>query len=132
MKGDRFGWSPDIGGYVLRDDKYYSEYGRVYEMSIDCMFRTGLDEGDVPVGQENYADWTDEKREQVFAALKKAADVEDEERQAEIDARVATIRQAAKKLTKEEYEAIMDEGMLRGRGYDYWEDENNEEKGWWE
>lgn len=62
-KGDQFGYSPDIGKFVTRGDKTYSEHGHVFKEGDGGFFRSMPRDAD---SHENYADWTDEHRASVL------------------------------------------------------------------
>lgn len=101
-KGDVFGFSPDIGKFVERDGKTYSEWGHVY--GSDACFRS------LPYGSdahENYADWTDEQRSERLAKNVLEHEEYKKRRQAERDARQVLVDSAKAKLTEEEFSAVL-------------------------
>lgn len=104
MKGDVFGYSPDIGKFVTRDGKTYSEYGHVYAEGPDRVFRS-LPR---PFGShENYADWTDEQRAARLAKNDREREEHEKRRKSERDARQALVDRAKEKLTEEEFNAVL-------------------------
>lgn len=111
MTGDEFGYSPDIGKFVIRGDKIYSEYGCVYERG--GMFRS------MPRGadsHENYADWTEQQRAAKLDEALRNQEEEQNRRNIKRDARRILVAQAEKKLTKEEFEAVLGHNESEDRG----------------
>ena len=101
MDGDAFGYSPDIGNFVTRDGKTYTEHGYVYARG--SVFRT------MPTGthHENYADWTDEQRAAKVAEYVQRREDRERERKLAREARRSLVAQAKTKLTEEEFEAVL-------------------------
>ena len=101
MNGDEFGYSPDIGHFVTRNGKTYTEHGYVF--GTDLIFRA------MPSGSsgENYADWTDEQRAVKVAERVQRQEEQQRERKLERDSRRLLVIQAKSKLTKEEFEAVL-------------------------
>lgn len=88
MTYDAFGYSPDVGSFVIRDDKMYTEHGRVYEAHERTMIRSmPLTAG----SHENYADWPAEKRAQVLAAATKEYEEHKKAKEAEHAARLELV-----------------------------------------
>lgn len=110
MKGDTFGWSPDIGSYVERGDHVYTVHGHVYPAG--GMWRSSLSPS---AETENYADWTDEKRAAVRVEAKARQAREEQERREEDERRARLIATSRAKLTDEEYEAVYTQGLIDGR-----------------
>jgi hypothetical protein len=104
MTGDVFGYSPDIGMFVTRGDKTYSEHGAVYESG--GMFRSLPHAVD---SHENYADWTEEQRAAKLTEVRRSYNERERQRDIEREARRALVAQAKKKLTEEEFQAILDD-----------------------
>jgi hypothetical protein len=105
MKEDQFGFSPDIGKFVIREGVTYSEYGFVYcqgaiYRGMPC--KAGA--------HENYADWTDTQRAEKMAQTEAKNDQMREEQKRRSDARKLLVEQARKKLTEEEFDAVLDYG----------------------
>jgi ligand-binding sensor domain-containing protein len=100
VKGDKFYFSPDVGRIVLRGKTFYAADGRTYKSSATIRMMQ-YDEFD-----ENYADWTDEKRAQVLAeSMRKERDERDRQ-DAELRQREVLRESARGKLTIEEYDAV--------------------------
>jgi hypothetical protein len=97
---DRFGWSPDIGRFVVRDGLTYTEYGTILEPGT--LYREGFGAYE----HENYADWTEEHRAEVLAATQARVRGREEVRLAELEERRKLLARAKLKLTEEEYNAI--------------------------
>lgn len=102
MKGDTFGWSPDVGEFVRRDGKVYTEYGHVIDEATSA-FRVGFGN---PVPKENYADWSDEKRGQVCAYWQAFSAAREAEEKEQHEKRLKFVESAKAKLTPEEWEAL--------------------------
>jgi hypothetical protein len=113
MIDDEFGYSPDVGRYVRRYGRLYTEDGCVYEENEYTTIRG------MPLGagaHENYAEWTDEQRARVLAAAKQTYEEYKKVKEAEHFARLKLVEQAKAKLTEEEYEAIVVEAVREERG----------------
>jgi hypothetical protein len=102
---DRFGWSLDIGRFVVRDGLTYTEYGTILEPGT--LYREGFGAYE----HENYADWTEEHRDKVLSSTKARVAEREKARQAELDERCKIVERARLKLTDEEYEAIRAEAL---------------------
>jgi hypothetical protein len=111
MKGDEFGYSPDIGKFVVRDGKTYSENGVIY--GPDSIFRSVSYDVD---SHENYADWTHEQRAARFAEASRIYEEYEKERIVNRDARRALVAQAKEKLTEEEFDAVLRHNDCEDRG----------------
>lgn len=103
MKDDVFGYSPDIGRYVTRDGKTYSQWGHVY--GPDALFRSSMPYG--ADAHENYADRTDEQRAARLAKNVQEREEYEKQRKAERDARQVLVDRAKAKLTEEEFNAVL-------------------------
>jgi hypothetical protein len=101
MNIDQFGYSPDIGSYVKRNGKIYTEYGAVYSDSF--LIRSAL----CSSISENYADWTEEHRAEVKAAFEKKWEEEKNKKDVEKASHQKLIEQAKTKLTEDEFWAVM-------------------------
>jgi hypothetical protein len=115
---DEHWWSPDlgVGEAVLRKGKFYCASGDVFEESAFIRW-VPLD---TPI-KVNYADWTDEERAKVKARLvraKKKADAEFKVLLVRgfdlfglfLQAKRKLVESARKKLTAEEFHAMLMEG----------------------
>lgn len=107
MEGDQFGWSPDVGRFVRREDTIYTEHGHTYVDGDGYAFRVGSMSDTPPTDGENYADWSESKREEVIAMNRARTEKYEEEEAREVKKRNALVEQAKAKLTPEEYEAIV-------------------------
>lgn len=103
-KGDQFGYSPDIGKFVTRGDKTYSEHGYIIRKGDGDFFRSMPRDAD---SHENYADWTDERRAAVLDENTRKSQEYEKQRDTKRDARRALVAQAKEKLTEEEFEAVL-------------------------
>jgi hypothetical protein len=102
VTGDTFGYSPDIGKFVTREGKMYSENGVVYESG--GMFRSMPREAD---SHENYADWTEKQRSEKFIEVFRRQEECEKQRDAERAARRILVEQAKQKLTEAEFQAVL-------------------------
>jgi hypothetical protein len=107
MEGDVFCFSPDIGRYVQRGGKAYSEHGRVYDLP-GAMFRSmPSPHGSTP----NYADWTDEERAAALSSARSAQEAAAASLAAQAAVRNALVESARQKLTPEEFDAVVNLGQ---------------------
>jgi hypothetical protein len=101
MKNDQFGFSPDAGKFVVRDGKIHTEFGLVYRNF--ATFRSLPREVD---SHENYADWSDEQREEALAKHRRMCEELDRRRKAQQELKLTLVESARKKLTEEEFDAV--------------------------
>jgi hypothetical protein len=109
---DSFFFSPDVGKLVSRGDFLYTEYGHVVRRSDGAIRMMPIDSVN-----ENYADWTEERRCAVRAAIERQCELEKTEETVHRAHRDSLVSQARTKLTEEEFEACYDSGFEDGRGY---------------
>ena len=100
--GDAFGFSPDVGRFVLRNDLMYTEHGAVYTRAEQTWIRSMP----TATGEENYADWSDGKRAEVAAENARKYALQEEERKAARQAQELLVLSAKAKLTEEEFDAV--------------------------
>lgn len=117
MENDYYGYSPDIGKFVRRNDKVYTSGGEIINESAGGpMFR------EIPSSaaffEENFADWTDEQRAQKRAERDRAVAEEKERMRVAAEKRRALIESARKKLEPEEFDAIVEQATIDERGYE--------------
>lgn len=103
-ENDEFGYSPDIGKFVVRGGKTYTEYGHVHEPKSGMAWRSMSWPAD---SFENYADWTDERRAARVAEVALEAEEYEKKREAERAARRVLVTRAKEKLTEEEFNAVL-------------------------
>jgi hypothetical protein len=106
MDGDIFGFSPDAGGAVIRGGVMYTEHGVVIPNWRETFIRW-MPYSAQPSGTENYADWTDEHRQEVRSHAQALYDRQEEKKAAETRARQKIVDRAKAKLTEEEFDAIV-------------------------
>ena len=114
---DKFGFTPDGGGgsFVDRDGKRYMKDGSVITLGPNTMMRAMP--SSLPAGDENYADWSDEKRAEVWTESEKRYRAQDDEVTNRESTTKALAEQAKAKLTEAEYKAIFNCGYHEGRGF---------------
>ena len=105
MLNDIFGWSPDIGRFVTRNEKTYTEYGCIYDQS--AIFRSMISNH---ASEENYADWSTEKREQALVQTEEKIKLQKDKEETEKKYRIKLIESAKMKLTEAEFNAILTVG----------------------
>jgi len=111
------GWSPDGGKFWVKDNLVYWSDGDITDMNNGGVFRT------MPgnyTHEENYSEWSDEKRAEVKAKFKAERDEAAAEEAKEDAEQEALCRTAKTKLTKEEYEAVHAAGSYCDCGRFFW------------
>ena len=109
---DKFFWSPDAGRLVQRGAFLYNQYGEVIPAAVLWQIRTmSVSDG----SHDNYADWTEEHRHEVHEAAARKFQFEESEQEVRLSRRKALVEQARLKLTKEEFDAVYDQGFGHGR-----------------
>ena len=107
---DKFFYGPDVGEAVQRGAFLYTKYGEV----IPCGSPLRMLSCDRV--EENYADWSEERRRAVraaYAAEARRRAVKEAEHGVQRD---VLVERARAKLTAEEFNAVYEKGIERGRG----------------